>query len=108
MRRGIIEALDEPWTITVAALEVPWQCPQYLAQNVGGQVRALNAGTNEESALALHTADGIEPWIKENPATLPNAALNGSLQLGSVCSVNTLRPACAPTAMRYVIEWSKS
>ena len=44
----------------------------------------------------------------ENPATLPTDATNGSLQSGRVCSVNTLRPACGPPAMRFVIEWPKS
>ena len=60
---------------------------------------------------------GNEEWHREVPltdlrmedrATLPTELSHGSLQLGRVCSVNTWRPFCGPTAMRYVIEWPKS
>ena len=45
---------------------------------------------------------GRPPVCSETPATSPNVSvksLSGSLA-GKVCSVMTLRPACAPTAMR--------
>ena len=44
----------------------------------------------------------------ENPATLSTAASNNSLQIGRACKVNTLRPACGHSAMRYVVEWPKA
>ena len=43
--------------------------------------------------LVAFIGPGRDPRLaSENPATLPTESSNGSLQLGRVCSVNTLRP----------------
>ena len=43
---------------------------------------------------------GRHPGLaSENPATWPTESPNGSSPAGSVCSVNTLRPCCGPTAI---------
>ena len=52
----------------------------------------------------LQSALAATPACRLNPATLPTPSSNGSSLAGSVCKVNTLRPTCGPTAMRYVIE----
>ena len=59
-------------------------------------------------ALLRSSALAATPACSDNPATFPTWSSNGSLQSGRVCRVNTLRPACGPTAMRYVMEWPKS
>ena len=50
------------------------------------------------------------PACREKPDILPAVPLfrSSGSWTGNVCNVNTLRPACWPTAMRYVIECPNS
>ena len=92
--------------------EEPPAVQQEFAAAIGGE--SSNGGREipevirtylEQHANFLRSsALAATPACSEQPATLPTWSTNGSLQSGSVCRVNNLRPACGPTAMRYVIE----
>ena len=70
------------------------------ACQAGDEIERLDniAGSDFEPPQADPKGEGQD--ARSHPATLPTPSSKVSSQAGSVCSVNTLRPCCGPTAMR--------
>ncbi len=69
-------------------------------KNRTATVTSLEAGQGRETG----GADKPKPTKRRR-----TESSNGSSLVGMGYErVNTLRPACGPTAMRYVLEWAKS
>ena len=72
------------------------------------EIAGLEIYRHKRSSFLRSSALAAIPACRLNSATFPAPPSPGSSLAGRVYKVNTSRPACGPTAMRYVMECPSS